>query len=67
MSQQRLLKQLVKQEGTDWGCFELPEPDTKRARTQYKPFAVDHDAPQRACAARERSAHARESSSDTAP
>ena len=53
MSQQRLLKQLVKQEGTDWGCFELPEPDTKRARTQYKPFAVDHDAPQRACKVKE--------------
>jgi hypothetical protein len=49
MSHQRLLKQLVKQEGTDWGCFELPEPNTKRVSKPHVPFAVDHDAPQRAC------------------
>lgn len=53
MSHQRLLKQLVKQEGTDWGCFELPDPKSKRARTKHVPFAVDHDAPQRACKVKE--------------
>ena len=53
MSHQRLLKQLVKQEGTEWGCFELPDPKTKRARTPHVPFAVDHDAPQRACKVKE--------------
>lgn len=49
MPHERLLKQLVKQEGTEWGCFELPDPTAKRDRTKHVPFAVDYDAPQRAC------------------